>query len=65
MRRGAPQATQVADRFHLGFNLRGAVEQELSRLRSCLTVPYTIQSLLRQPTTPSERVRTTVACTSG
>ena len=29
-RRGAPQATQVADRFHLVLNLRGAVQQELS-----------------------------------
>jgi transposase len=33
VRRGAPQATQVADRFHLVLNLRGAVQQELSRLR--------------------------------
>jgi transposase len=39
VRRGAPQATQVADRFHLVFNLRGAVEQELRRLRDCLIVP--------------------------
>ena len=39
VRRGAPQATQVADRFHLVFNLRGAVEQELSRLRDRLIVP--------------------------
>lgn len=39
VRRGAPQARQVPDGFHLVVNLRGAVEQELSRLRSCLTVP--------------------------
>ena len=38
VRRGAPQATQVADRFHLILNLRGAVEQELSRVRPRLTV---------------------------
>ena len=38
--RGAPQATQVADRFHLVLNLRGAVQQELSRLRSFLGVSY-------------------------
>ena len=31
VRRGAPQATQVADRFHLVRNLRGAVQQELNR----------------------------------
>jgi hypothetical protein len=31
VRRDAPQATQVADRFHLVRNLRGAVQQELNR----------------------------------
>jgi Transposase len=40
VRRGAPQATQVADRFHLVFNLRGAMQQELSRLRAFLGVSY-------------------------
>ena len=40
VRRGAPQATQVADRFHLVLNLRGAVQQELSRLRLFLGVSY-------------------------
>jgi Transposase len=40
VRRGAPQATQVADRFHLVLNLRGAVQQELSRLRPFLGVSY-------------------------
>jgi hypothetical protein len=40
VRRGAPQATQVADRFHLVLNLRGAVQQELSRLRAFLGVSY-------------------------
>jgi len=38
VRRGAAQATEVADRFHLLLNLRGAVQQELSRVRSRLTV---------------------------
>ena len=33
-----PQARQVADRFHLVLNLRGAVQQELSRVRRCLVV---------------------------
>jgi transposase len=32
-RRGAPQAQQIADRFHLVFNLREAVEHELARQR--------------------------------
>jgi transposase len=34
--RGAPQAQQVADRFHLLINLQEAVEHELSRQRSLL-----------------------------
>jgi transposase len=42
VRRGAPQATQVADRFHLVLNLRGAVQQELSRLRPFLGVSYAL-----------------------
>ena len=40
VRVGAPQAIQVADRFHLVLNLRGAVQQELSRLRAFLGVSY-------------------------
>jgi transposase len=32
VRRGAPHAAQVADRFHLVLNLRGAVQEELGRL---------------------------------
>ena len=39
VRRGAPQATQVADRFHLVVNLRGAVQQALSCLQRWLVVP--------------------------
>ncbi len=38
-RRGAPQALQIADRFHLVFNLREAVEHELARQRSFLSIP--------------------------
>jgi len=38
-RRGAPQAKQVADRFHLALNLSEAVERELARNRSFLPIP--------------------------
>jgi transposase len=40
VRRGAPQAREVADRFHLVSNLRDAVQQELARLRRFLVVPH-------------------------
>jgi transposase len=40
VRRGAPQAREVADGFHLVSNLRGAVQQELGRLRRFLVVPH-------------------------
>jgi transposase len=40
VRRGAPEAKEVADRFHLVLNLRSAVQQELGRQRRCLVVPH-------------------------
>lgn len=54
--RGAPQAVQVADRFHLLMNLKEAVEYELSRQRRCLfyvTLPVSLsrtQNKLVAPT---------------
>ena len=40
IRAGAPQAREVADRFHLVSNLRDAVQQELGQLRRFLVVPH-------------------------
>src|ERR1017187_10329490 len=42
-RHGAPQAQQVADRFHLSLNLSTAVEQELAH-HSFLSLPRPINT---------------------
>jgi transposase len=44
---GAPEATQIADRFHLTFNLRQAVERELAIKRSSLRFTPKITPTLR------------------
>ncbi len=44
-RQGAPDALQVADRFHLLVNLRGAVQRLLERHRTCLPTESQITSL--------------------
>jgi transposase len=61
VRRGAPQAREVADRFHLVSNLR-AVQQELSRLRRFLVVPHSAPSQADIPHVtyrPAHHVRAT------
>jgi transposase len=44
--RGAPQAVQVADRLHLVLNLRGAVEQELRRVRPVYSFSKGLEALV-------------------
>ena len=55
--RGAPQARQIADRFHLLLNLREAVERELGRQRRWLSWPPAqdgkLQARERAPATGS------------
>ena len=48
---GAPQATQVADRWHLLHNLREALERLLEQHRSCLAAAAAIP---QPPSTPAE-----------
>lgn len=60
-REGAPQALQIADRFHLIKNIRGKIKDVLDRNRSCLPlvknpVPSSVSSSRENPPEKSGEV---------
>lgn len=58
-REAAPDAMQVADRFHLLMNLRGAVERSLARQSSAVRAAFEEPETTPTATTPPEKVFTT------
>lgn len=56
-RRSAPEAVQVADRFHLMLNLRQAVERELAVQRRHLRITSSTPALPPSPTREAAKTR--------